>query len=320
MNKHNINIPSGVVQFLEPLSSLRRKIENALIGFFTSKGYSEVVTSLFSYENSIFDELFEPLKTKLFKVIDKNSGQTMVLRADITMQITQAIIVGNLTMPVRVCYADNIYRDVEEHSGKKREFKQIGIELFGVKDIKADFEVVDIAIASLKKIGVSDICLRLSDTSILEAVLRNYSVEDKNTLLDIKELLYKKNIDLIIKRLNNAPEGFLNTLRALNKESGIFYEDNQSKLSQLYASDIIKLAGRIKKKHKDICIFLDLFYCEYPLYHHGIVFDIFSKNTSLVVGGRYGNVTKQFGKYIPATGFAINLDELTYFLFDKETK
>ncbi len=76
----NNDMPSGVVQFFEPLSSLRRKTENDLVDFYTRKGYKEVVTSLFSYENNIFDSLFEPLKTKLFKVVDKNNGQTMVLR------------------------------------------------------------------------------------------------------------------------------------------------------------------------------------------------------------------------------------------------
>ncbi len=316
----NSDIPSGVVQFFEPLSSLRRKTENSLIEFFSHREYKEVVTSIFSYENSIFDGLFEPLKTKLFKVVDKNSGRTMVLRADITMQITQAIITGNFEMPVRVCYADNIYRDVEEHSGKKREFRQIGIELFGVKETEADKEVIDIAVSSLKSLGVNNIYLRLSDTSILDRMLKDYGIDNKNEANRIKELLYRKNLSLIMKRFDNLPEEFIETLKILSKTSGYFDDVNKYKETKHYTKNVVNLANDIYNMHKDISLFLDLFYCEYPLYHHGVVFDLFSGGANLAVGGRYGNVTKQFGKYIPATGFAINLDELTYFLFEKEKK
>ncbi len=312
------DMPSGAVQFFAPLSSLRRKTENALMDFFNDKGYKEVVTSLFSYENSIFEGLFEPLRTKLFKVVDKNSGQTMVLRADITMQITQAIITGDFDMPVRVCYADNIYRDVEEHSGKKREFKQTGVELFGIKEISADREVMDIAIAALKSIGVDNIYLSLSDTTILDRVFEDYNIEDKNDKKGIRELLYRKNLDLIMKRFGNLPEEFLRTLKILNKKSGYYHFDNNYDEIEKYIEETVELAEEIKKIHTDISLFLDFAYCEYPAYHHGIVFDVFSYDTSLAVGGRYGNVTKRFGKYIPATGFAINLDELTYFLFERE--
>jgi ATP phosphoribosyltransferase regulatory subunit len=312
------SIPSGVVQFFEPISSTRRKIENSLIDFYVSNGYSEIVTSLFSYENSLFEGLFEPLKTQLFKIIDKNSGQTMILRADITMQITQAIMMGNFDMPVRICYADNIYRDVKEHSGEKREFKQTGVELFGIKDISADREVMELSISSLKNIGIEKLCLRLSDTYIIENLFREYGINDKEQINEIKKLLNRKNLSLILKTFGHLDKGFLSTLKELSRKSGYFSEDDNYLNIRSNAENVIDLACSMKKQHPDIDIFLDLFYCEYPIYHHGIVFEIFSNDRSLAVGGRYGNVTKPFGKYIPATGFAINLDELSYFLIDKE--
>ncbi len=310
------SIPSGAVQFFEPISSIRRSSENKLISLFTSKGYQEIVTSLFSYENSIFDGLFEPLKTQLFKVVDKNSGQTMILRADITMQITQAIMMGDFDMPTRICYADNIYRDVLEHSGQKREFRQTGVELFGIRDLSADKEVIELAISALKSLGLDNLSIRISDTYILENLLKKYGIEDKKTIDRIKDLLNRKNIAHISKMSKELPEGFIQEINLLNKRSGYF--NNSSTyvdLDKHIVNNVVNLAQTIQEKH-DIDIFIDLFYCEYPMYHHGIVFDIFSKNTKLVIGGRYGNVTKPFGRYIPATGFAINLDELTQFLFE----
>ena len=314
------SIPSGVVQFFEPVSSLRRKVENRLIEFFDAKGYKEIVTSIFSYEDSIFEGLYEPLKTQLFKIIDKNSGQTMILRADITMQITQAVIMGNFDMPVKVCYADNIYRDIKEHSGQKREFRQTGVELFGIKDISADREIIELAVSSLKELNLSNLYLRISDTYILHNLMERFNINKREKIDAIEEAVHKKNFDLVLKRVDNLPEGFVEQLELLNKKSGYFTKLEDYEDVDEYAFNAVKLADELRDKYKDVSIFLDLFYCEYPMYHHGVVFDIFSDHTNLAVGGRYGNVTRQFGKYIPATGFAINLDELTYFLFDKEKK
>ncbi len=310
----NAKIPSGVVQFFEPLSSLRRGLENKLMAFFKMHGYREMVTSLFSYEDSMVEGLFEPLKTQLFKVIDRSTGKTMILRADITMQITQAIIMGEFEMPARVCYADNIYRDVAEHSGKKREFRQIGIELFGLKDMEADREIIDLAIGALKHIGLKDLHLRVADTYIIERLMDKYGIDDAEKRSLIRELAHKKNLDLIKREVSNFNGDFVGELEGLNDASGYFVSpDRYGRISE-YASDMLGLCEYVALNHPDVSVFADLFYCEYPVYHHGIAFDLFSEGVHLLVGGRYGNVTRPFGKYIPATGFAINLDELTYFL------
>ncbi len=311
-------IPSGVVQFFEPLSSLRRGIENKLIAFFKTQGYREIVTSLFSYEDSIVEGLYEPLKTQLFKLVDRYTGKTMLLRADITMQITQAIIMGEFDMPVRVCYADNIYRDVKEHSGKKREFRQIGIELFGIETLEADREVVSMAIEALKLLNIRGISLRIADTYILEKLMDDYGIKDGAKRNELRQFVHKKNLDAMKKAATQLPGEFVGKLEILNSESGYYSPENSYDGVNGYARNVLDLCRYISSEHPDVSVFSDLFYCEYPLYHHGIVFDLFSGGVHLIVGGRYGNVTRPFGRYIPATGFAINLDELTYFLFEGE--
>jgi len=309
-----------VVQFFEPISTLRRETENKLINYFKSRGYKEIVTSLFSYEDSIFEGLFEPLKRQLFKIVDKNSGQTMVLRADITMQITQAIIISDMEMPVRVCYADNIYRDVTQHSGKKREFRQTGVELFGIKGLDADSEVIDIAINALKNLSIDGLRVKIADTYLINRLLASCGVEEKNVVEEIRKQISFKNLDLLQKTLPDLPKEVTEGLRILRKQSGYYDQEKDYAPVKGLADELLELANGIHNTHPDVKLFVDFFYCEYPLYHHGIVFDLFSDGTQLAVGGRYGNVTKPFGRYIPATGFAINLDELTYFLAQKENK
>ncbi|AEA34616.1 ATP phosphoribosyltransferase regulatory subunit [Hippea maritima] len=303
-------IPSGVVQFFEPLTSIRRKAENTIIEFFKSKGYEEIITPTFVYEDSVSEFLFEPLKNKLFKIVDKNSGQTMILRADITLQITQAVLLGDFKMPARLCYAQNVYRDIKEHLGQKREFKQIGVELFGIKEVDADFEVVSLAIDSLSLMGLNNLYVRVSDTYIIENLIKEFGL-NPGKAERLRELVFLKNISHIKK------EGFdsalIERIEQLESLSGLSLDNLKD-----CAFDAANLSLKIKEQYPDVEVFCDLFYCEYPLYHHGITFEIFAENKKLAVGGRYGNITKKLGRYIPATGFAIDLNELSYFLYEKE--
>ncbi|WP_022671226.1 ATP phosphoribosyltransferase regulatory subunit [Hippea alviniae] len=297
-------IPSGVVLFFEPLSSIRREAENKLISLFKDSGYSEIITPTFVYEDSVSEFLFEPLKNKLFKIVDKNSGQTMILRADITLQITQAVMLGDFDFPVRVCYAQNVYRDIKEYLGKKREFRQVGVELFGIKELDADEEIISLAVEGLKRLGFDDFFVRIGDTYILKELISKYNLS-KEKADRLMFLVNKKNLSDIEKE--GYEEGLISELKELQERSG-FDRDGDG--------EIFELAKRIQKKF-GLSVFCDLFYCEYPMYHHGIAFEILAKDKKLAVGGRYGNITKQLGKYIPATGFAINLDEVSQILFER---
>ena len=306
MNK----IPSGVVHFFEPISSLRRETENKILNLFKDRGYQEIITPTFVYEDSVSEFLFEPLKDKLFKLVDRANGKTMILRADITLQITQAVLLGDFDMPMRVCYAENVYRDIKEHLGQKRELKQVGVELFGVKELDADVEVVSLALESLELLGFKDIHLKVSDTSILQRLIEEYSLS-RDEADRLESFVYRKDISSI--ENGDFPEGLKRRLNELERESGTV------ELKKNLNYEAYRLASTLKSRFPHVNVFCDLFYFEYPKYHHGITFDIFVGNKRVVVGGRYGNITKKLGRYIPALGFAIDLDELVQFLFERSS-
>ncbi|WP_035587418.1 ATP phosphoribosyltransferase regulatory subunit [Hippea jasoniae] len=304
MNK----IPSGSVQFFEPLSSIRRKAENTIIELLAKHGYKEIVTPTFVYEDSISEYLFEPLKKKLFKIVDKTNGQTMILRADITLQLMQAVLFGNFTFPARVCYAQDVYRDIKEHLGEKREFRQVGAELFGIKDLDADIEIIKLSIEALKGVGFDGLVLKIADTDIPENLIKQYNLNAEQSQ-KVREFINKKDISSILKLDIN--DGLKETLLKLQKSSGYF------KLDSSINNKVFETAKAIADTFEDIKIYCDLFFDEYPLYHRGITFEIFVDNKRVSVGGRYGNITKNLGKYLPATGFAINLDDVCYLLFER---
>ncbi len=301
-------LPSGVVQFFEPLSSKRREIENVLIAFFKSKGYKEIITPSFSYETEISEGLFEPLKSRLFKFIDSTTSETLILRADITMQVMQAVLMGDLEMPVRVCYADNVYRDIKEESPMAmREFKQAGIEVIGIPDISGDIEVLQLLLEGCSLIGIKEMIIRISDTQIIEELLKKYNLNNNR---QVKQVMEKKNIDLLSK-MEGVPLGFIEEIKKLIELSG--YIENEPRELAKISPALLEVCKVIHRQHPQTGVFIDLFYTEYPTYHRGVTFGVFSKEEEIAIGGRYGKITESFGRYIPATGFAINIDKLVYF-------
>ncbi|MGC8790755.1 MAG: ATP phosphoribosyltransferase regulatory subunit [Desulfurella sp.] len=307
--KHNI--PKGVLQFFYPHSRKRRDIENKIMDYLDSKDYKEIVTPTFIYEDNVYQDLYEPLKSKLFKFVDRNSGKTIILRPDVTLQVALAVLLADIDLPARFSYAHYIYRDEKQHANLKREFKQIGAEIFGQNTIETDIEIITLAIDVLNLVDIKDLVVRISDSQIIDKLLDVYlSPQFFDKKKAILRLINKKNLSF----LKQMPLGefgsiidalFLGDINALLKIEPI----------KQNVGNLIEISNKI---NKDCEIFLDFFYYEYPTYHSGVSFDIFSNNAVLCTGGRYGNLMQLMGKYIPATGFAINLDKLMDFLYTKE--
>ncbi len=307
--KHNI--PKGVLQFFYPYSRKRRDIENKIMDFLDSKGYKEIVTPTFIYEDNVYQDLYEPLKSKLFKFVDRNSGKTIILRPDVTLQVALAVLLADIELPAKFSYAHYIYRDEKQHANLKREFKQIGAEVFGKNSIETDIEIITLAIDALSLVDITNLVVRISDTQIIDKLLDAY-IEPK--LLDKKKailrLINKKNLSFLKQMHLGEFSSIIDALFLGNTDALLKIEPIVQNVENL-----IEISSKINTKCN---IFLDFFYYEYPTYHSGVSFDIFSETSILCTGGRYGNLMQLIGKYIPATGFAINLDKLMDFLYAKE--
>lgn len=307
--KHNI--PKGVLQFFYPYSRKRRDVENKIMDYLDLKGYKEIVMPTFIYEDNVYQDLYEPLKSKLFKFVDRNNGKTIILRPDVTLQVALAVLLADIDLPAKFSYAHYIYRDEKQHANLKREFKQIGAEVFGQNSIETDIEVINLAIDVLNLVNVNDLTVRISDSQIIDKLLDSFlNTEYVNKKKAILYLINKKNLSSL-KELSLGAFGSL--------LEPLFLGDTKKLLEIEQISDNINNLIKISQKINKNCeIFLDFFYYEYPTYHSGVSFDIFSDNAVLCTGGRYGNLMQLMGKYIPATGFAINLDKLMDFLYIKE--
>jgi ATP phosphoribosyltransferase regulatory subunit len=312
-------LPDGVQDFMPDEYRLKHHIEEKLRDTFIKCGYKEVMPPTFEfYENftgsaKLFDE------NNLYRFFDKK-GNILTLRPDVTTQIARiAATKCEGVFPLKFCYVANAYRYEDPQVGKMREFTQAGIELIGVNREISDAECISVAVESLKKIGLKDFKVDIGQAEFFEAVLEELNLDGLKSHR-LKELLEQKN--------QSGIEEFL----CVNHITGANYR-LISELPLLFGNyDVIEKAKEIYKTEKTIkalkylenvyeilkdygmhdYIMFDLGMVQRINYYTGLIFRCFVKGIGYAIcaGGRYDNLLKNFGKDMPATGFAISIERV----------
>ncbi len=318
INKQALNrneIPFGVKDYLPPDSYKIKEIEDIALDTFRQWGYRYVITPLLEYlpvyNNG--DIGFED--DELVKVIERETGKTMVLRADFTPQmarIASSKMRGKKAL--KLSYSGIVVKHYK-NKGKK-EIYQAGIELINSAGINADAEIIKIAVHILKKIGIQDFVISLSHAGFINTLLSQLMLKDSTR--DIIDLLIKKDYSSIeeIVGLSKDQQKTLKLLFDLYGEP----EDVLDKAEKVFKykkyilfinklRSIIRIVREFDANNKFI---LDLREMHSVDYHTGVVFQIFipGYGEELVNGGRYDGFLKKYGYDVPATGFGINLSAL----------
>jgi ATP phosphoribosyltransferase regulatory subunit len=319
INKHALNrneIPFGVKDYLPPDSYKIKEIEDIALDTFRQWGYRYVITPLLEYlpvyNNG--DIGFED--DELVKVIERETGKTMVLRADFTPQLARIVSskMHSGKGPLKLSYSGMVVKH-QRNKGKK-EIYQSGIEIMNSAGINADAEIINIAVDVLKKIGIKDFVISLSHAGFI------------NTLL--AQLMLKDNADDIISLLIQKDYSSIDGMRGLSKEQrktlkllfDLYGEPDavlakakktfKGKKYALFINQLHSIVGMIRGFNADNRLILDLREMHSVDYHTGVVFQIFipGYGEELVNGGRYDGFLKKYGYDVPATGFGINLSAL----------
>ena len=172
MNRYTISTPEGSRDRLFSECEERRKVQRVLSDFYEKRGYSEVITPTLEYYD-IFTRSGNSLSQEtMFKVIDRG-GRILVMRPDVTTPIARisATKLSNEVLPQRFYYIQNVYRSDLFHTGRRSEIAQAGIELVGSSGLKADVEVISMAIDSLIACGYDNFYFGLGHSGIINALI-----------------------------------------------------------------------------------------------------------------------------------------------------
>ena len=315
-------VPVGMATILPHAAKQVRRIEARLLEQLSGWGYDEIILPTFEYLDVLAPGLEAELLETCYQFIDRTTGRTLLLRPDATAQVARTIGMG-LTgdaVPQRLSYRTSVFRYEPEHAGRGREIFQVGAELVGVDDVTGDYEIIALLIECLQAIGLRSFTIALGHVGFIKGLLlrsglspqaqkRAEQAAARKDLPRLEELLASERIaKSAAKAIREAPE-LTGQTEVLDRGRALAAGDAAllaplDRLAQLY--HLLDAAGH--RAH----LLLDLGEFRGFDYYDGVVFDVFATGVGAELGGggRYDHLIGRFGRDLPSTGFAVDVDHL----------
>lgn len=314
--KNRLILPVGVKDYFGKELKIKKILEQRITHCFGIYGYEMVKTPTLEYMD-IYKE--KENNEDIFKFI--NSDEILALRYDLTPSICRFVSsqFKDRTMPFRVSYIENTFRDMKKYEAIKREFTQAGAELIGTSSIEADSEIIALAINSVLSIGADiNFKLDISDVNFLQGILENSNFTEYEKIEIEKALIrgdFVRSNEIVL--ASDCPSKIKNLFYELPFLKGKFvlnkaleYCENKKSIDAIKGlMDLEKILGYYNLLEY---INFDLSILGSFSYYSGLIFHGYCSNVgfSIVDGGRYDLLLNNFAKNMPAVGFAINTDGL----------
>lgn len=301
-------------------------LEAKALEVFSNAGVKEIRTPIFEAT-----ELFARGVGDTTDIVNKEmytfekSERSLTLRPENTAGVVRAYIengMHRLPSPVKLWYKGPMFRYERPQAGRQRQFHQVGVEMFGVKEATADAEVILLAVNYLKSIGLNDLDVELNSLGCplcregfkmaLKAVLK----EELDTMCPDCQDRYEKN-----------------PLRVLDCKVEVCHRILQKpQVQDVITSDYI--CPDCQNHFNELTGYLDALNVKYVRnkllvrgldYYNRTVFEIKSNNlgsqNAVCGGGRYDSLVKNLGgEDTPAVGFAMGMERLYSLLPQIESK
>ena len=318
--KYSRTTPEGTRDLLFEECLMRRRVAERLASLFGSRGYAEVMTPALEYYEMFSGSLAGMPQESLYKLCD-NHGRLLVMRPDSTMPIARLVgaRLKDASLPLRLYYAQTVYRATPSMSGHSDEIMQSGIELLGAPGKRADLEVITMAVDALQALDVTDFRIELGHAGFYRALAERLPV-DADVREDIRLLIESKNYAGLGALLDTLED--TEAVRAIRKLPRLFggrevFADAAALcegdprameplqyLEGIYSDlEALGLNGKIN---------IDLGLVHRNDYYTGVVFRGYVEGAgqTAVSGGRYDRLLEEFGVPMPATGFGVDNDQL----------
>lgn len=312
--------PAGVRDYLPHAVTKLRRIEREVLACMDRWGYRQIMTPTMEYYDTV-GVASSTSDQKLFKLLNKR-GTTMVLRSDLTAPIARVMssLLKDEPLPVRLSYHANVFRAIEEEAGREAEFFQTGVELVGDDTPEADAEVIALAIESLKAAGVEKFKIAMGHMGYLNGLLQEVlpdRTEDqeslKQDLLNRDYVGYRNTIaSLSLTEVQQDQlEGILK-LRGGREIAGQALEISSNELARASIEHLSKVWEVLEAYDVSRHVLFDLTMLGDFSYYTGMTFEGYAAELGSPVasGGRYDKLLRQFGRAVPATGFALKTNRI----------
>ncbi|MDQ3159266.1 MAG: histidine--tRNA ligase [bacterium] len=261
---------------------------------------------------------------------EDRGGRKVVIRPEMTPTVSRMVAARRqeLQYPVRWYSIPNLWRYERAQRGRFREHWQLNVDLFGVDNIAADFEMINVSNEIMRSFDAKDSMYKILVSS---RKLINFALDE---YLGLTETQSQTMIRLIDRKDKMDASDFIAKIDAVvtpsQREKGLT-EDiidllNISKLSEL--PDMVEAHDSVKELHQllDMCSSAGIKNVEFDItlmrgfdYYTDIVFEVKDKdpknNRSMFGGGRYDGLVAKFGvEPVPTVGFGMGEATMINFL------
>jgi len=301
-----LSTPRGI-RDIEPTEfALFEKIRKTFVDTAELYGFSLMEPATIEFLSTLEAKSGPDIMKEVYAFKDK-AGRELALRFDLTVGLARYVVSNRaLKLPVKLaCFAD-MWRYDEPQMGRYRWFYQWDIEIFGVKDIAAEAEVISFTRHFLNRLGLK-VKLHVSDRRLVEEyVRRNLGIGEDALVLELIRALDKSSkksreeiLDEYLKK--GIPAAALESVLDLGRRKGPLL-DELYKLEKegLWVKELQELAHLSRSMGIDDFLILDLSIARGLDYYSGIVFEAILEDGkgvgSLAGGGRYDALLKAFGR------------------------
>ena len=301
--------PKGVPDYLPPDSAQFVAVRDGLLEPARRAGYGHVELPIFE-DTALFargvGESTDVVSKEMYTFADRGD-RSVTLRPEGTAGVMRAVIEHGLDrgqLPVKLRYSGPFFRYERPQAGRYRQLQQVGVEAIGVDDPALDAEVIAIADAGFRSLGLDG--FRLELTSLGDDTCRPQYREM------LQEFLFGLDLDDDTRR-----RAEINPLRVL--------DDKRPHVREMLADAPLMMdhLSDVAKQHFDTVLShleaLEVPYVINPRMVRGL--DYYTKTTFEFVhdglgaqsgiggGGRYDGLMKQLGgQDLSGIGFGLGID------------
>src|SRR4029077_640962 len=155
----------------------------SLLDVFKRGGYEQVAPSIIQPADIFLDQIGEAIRGRTYVFTDL-TGEELCLRPDLTVPVSRLYLERHSRADVeaRYCYNGPAFRFQQKGASQThpREFRQAGIECFGVVDRdNADAEVVLLVADAVRSAGLKQFRFRFGDISLFFALFDPLSLPER---------------------------------------------------------------------------------------------------------------------------------------------
>jgi histidyl-tRNA synthetase len=309
MAQQKISAPKGVSEYTPPRSSAFEFVRDSLIAPANKAGYQLIELPVFE-DTDLFKrgvgESTDVVSKEMYTFEDRG-GRSITLRPEGTAGVMRSVIEHGLDrgqLPVKVWYSGQFFRAERPQAGRYRQFYQVGIEAIGLDDPAIDAEVIAIADAGFKALGLKK--YRLELTSLGDAQSRAAH------RVDLLNFIATLHLDEA-----TAARATINPLRLFDDK-----REEMKKAMEKAPLLIDYLTSESRDHFNQVISYLDALNISYVLnprmvrgldYYTGTTFEfvheLLGAQSGIGGGGRYDGLMEQLGgQSLSGIGFGLGVD------------